>query len=163
MHMVDKFKTEPPLAPKTNNRDGTTQQLATSELTPSYHDQFLEQLYRQYNIEVSHAILFYVQNQAEPQIFVGKEKVVLGRKDDNGRITPEFDLTPYDGGQHGVSRLHAKIAYKDDKYMIQDLGSTNGTRINGNKLVPYQYMPLSDGAVLQIGRLLMNVFIIKRD
>lgn len=36
-----------------------------------------------------------------------------------------------------VSRKHAKIIYKDDVFFIIDLGSKNGTYLNGKKLEPY--------------------------
>lgn len=31
----------------------------------------------------------------------------------------------------GVSRLHALITYRDEEYTVEDLGSTNGTYVNG--------------------------------
>jgi hypothetical protein len=34
----------------------------------------------------------------------------------------------------GLSRRHAKIVCKDGKWTIEDLGSTNGTFVNGNKI-----------------------------
>lgn len=33
-----------------------------------------------------------------------------------------------------VSREHARITYKDGKWFIEDLNSTNGTYINGNRI-----------------------------
>lgn len=33
-----------------------------------------------------------------------------------------------------VSREHARITYKDSKWFIEDLNSTNGTYINGNRI-----------------------------
>ncbi|MEO1288917.1 MAG: FHA domain-containing protein [Chloroflexota bacterium] len=123
----------------------------------------MRQLYRQYNIEVNHAILFYVEDHEEPVIFVGKDKIIVGREDAMGRITPEFETTRFNGSANGISRMHAKIVREGDQYLIQDLGSTNGTRLNGNKLVPYQYVPLHDGAILQFGRLMVSAFIINRD
>ena len=50
----------------------------------------------------------------------------------------------------GISRYHAKIEYVEgDKWKIQDLNSTNGTRINGKKIDrPTQ---LKEGDQIQIG------------
>ena len=39
---------------------------------------------------------------------------------------------------HDISRAHAKIAVKEGKIIIVDLGSPNGTRINGEALQPNQ-------------------------
>jgi len=47
-----------------------------------------------------------------------------------------------------VSRNHAEIRCYDDSVIVTDLGSTNGTKING-KLV--QEMRLNDGDILSIG------------
>jgi len=48
-----------------------------------------------------------------------------------------------------VSRSHAKITCRDGEYFIEDLGSSNGTRVNGHALVaPHR---LSDGDVIQVG------------
>jgi predicted component of type VI protein secretion system len=47
-----------------------------------------------------------------------------------------------------VSRLHARIAWRDDHYEIEDLGSKNGTHLNGRDLIGPQ--PLHDGDEIQI-------------
>jgi predicted component of type VI protein secretion system len=47
-----------------------------------------------------------------------------------------------------VSRLHARIAWNEDHYMIEDLGSKNGTHLNGREVVTAQ--PLHDGDEIQI-------------
>ena len=31
----------------------------------------------------------------------------------------------------GVSRLHSRVTYRDEEYTVEDLGSTNGTYVNG--------------------------------
>lgn len=48
-----------------------------------------------------------------------------------------------------ASRLHAEVRKEGDAYWLQDLGSANGTRYNGNLVtIP---LPLSDGGEIQIG------------
>lgn len=126
------------------------------------HEQYLDSLYKQYNIQVRHALLFYVAGKAEPTIFVNKMEIDMGRADAKGRIVPEFDLTDFGGATLGVSRLHAKIVYVEGQYLLQDLHSTNYTRLNGHKLLPYQYTPIHDGSVIQVGHLAMNVFVVQR-
>ena len=45
-----------------------------------------------------------------------------------------------------VSRRHARIVYEADQYVLEDLGSTNGTFIDGNRLtVP---TPLTSGVTV---------------
>lgn len=48
----------------------------------------------------------------------------------------------------GVSRRHAKITYLGSSYVIEDLGSRNGTKVNGKKIG--EPTPLNDGDVVQI-------------
>ena len=44
-----------------------------------------------------------------------------------------------------VSRHHAEVVQYGDKYFIKDLSSTNGTFINGNKLMADTDVELKDG------------------
>ena len=60
---------------------------------------------------------------------------------------PTTDITLLD---EGISREHALIVYdpEADGYTIEDLQSTNGTKVNGKRVRSAQ---LSDGDELQIG------------
>lgn len=53
---------------------------------------------------------------------------VIGR---SGTIQPEHFQS-----NHFVSNIHAKISLGDNGYVLIDENSTNGTKINGDKLVP---------------------------
>jgi|GEM_PF-2147026 len=160
--MPDYLSTRPPEQTTTDDNAGKTQRLHADSVSFDAHEQYLDRLYRQYNIRVNHAVLFYVENETEPIIFVDKDEINVGRQDEKGRITPELDLGLYDGAELGVSRLHAKIVRENDQYLIQDLHSTNSTWLNGHKLVPYQYTLITDGSIVQFGRLAMTVFVIQR-
>jgi pSer/pThr/pTyr-binding forkhead associated (FHA) protein len=50
-----------------------------------------------------------------------------------------------------ISRHHCVIRVRDDQAFVEDLGSRNGTYINGVRTVGEQ--PLSHGALLKIGKL----------
>lgn len=47
-----------------------------------------------------------------------------------------------------ISRLHARVVWRDDHYEIEDLSSKNGTHLNGRDVVSPQ--PLHDGDEIQI-------------
>lgn len=64
-----------------------------------------------------------------------------------GRQGAEADLVMK---EPGVSRLHAEFVKEKDGYAVKDLGSRNGTRLNGELLVPYQSHPLGDGDIVKI-------------
>jgi phage tail-like protein len=53
--------------------------------------------------------------------------------------------------QQGVSRQHARIHCEQGECEIADLGSSNGTRLNGAKLIPRTPMPLADNDRINIG------------
>lgn len=61
-----------------------------------------------------------------------------------GREGGDLDLNQY----VQMSRLHARIFVENGVWNVQDLGSTNGTHINGERVVNRQ---LQDGDVLQLG------------
>ncbi len=81
----------------------------------------------------------------------------LGRVDPTQSIFPEVDLTEDHALEYGVSREHACIFQREDAAEVTDLGSTNGTLLNGQRLAPYSPQPLSDGDHLQLGRLVIEV------
>jgi hypothetical protein len=84
-------------------------------------------------------------------------EAVLGRLDATRGVFPNIDLTPEGGLEGGVSRRHARIHRQKSQYFIEDLGSANGTFLNGQRLTPYLPHPLHDGDELQLGRVRIRV------
>ncbi|GAB5492254.1 MAG: hypothetical protein Phog2KO_24690 [Phototrophicaceae bacterium] len=162
--MTDFEITNKPLSTSILGDDSdSSEQTDARTLSVEMREQYLEQLYRQYNIKATHAILFYLPNQTEPMIFVDKKTINIGRSDAKGRIIPEFDLGTFDGAELGVSRLHARIVWDEDRYLLQDLASTNYTRIDKQKITAYQWYPIEDGRQIQFGRLVTTVFVIQSE
>jgi len=83
----------------------------------------------------------------------------LGRSDPSQNVFPEVDLTDDLALEYGVSREHARISRRGRTLVIEDLGSTNGTLLNGVRLDPYLPEPLKHGDQLQLGKLLIEVLI----
>ena len=81
----------------------------------------------------------------------------LGRIDPIQSIYPEIDLTDDLALEYGVSRRHACIFRRGNAVEVEDLGSINGTLLNGKRLAPYIPEPLKDGDQIQLGKLLIEV------
>jgi pSer/pThr/pTyr-binding forkhead associated (FHA) protein len=89
------------------------------------------------------------------------EQVHIGRLDAAHGIFPDVDLSPDGGLEGGVSRRHCKIWQGEGEYFIEDLGSANGTYLNGERLTPYLPHSLEDGDDLQLGQVRLGVVIQK--
>src|SRR6185312_641126 len=63
--------------------------------------------------------------------------MIIGRSDPQRGIKPDIDLLPLDPAQT-VSRQHARIACRSDRYYLEDLKAFNRTRVNGMPLIPHQ-------------------------
>lgn len=50
-----------------------------------------------------------------------------------------------------VSRQHAQLRLLDGKMSLQDLGSTNGSKVNGKSIAPGQWTPLPPHAQIALG------------
>lgn len=91
---------------------------------------------------------------------IGKDEFSVGRVSDGQSILPDIDLSPYDAFNQGVSRLHAKIRIENENTIfITDLGSSNGTSINNNKLPPHQENQVGHGDVIALGRFKIQALI----
>ena len=66
-----------------------------------------------------------------------------------GKLREKVDLELKD---RSVSRIHARILKQDDKYYLQDCGSTNGTFINGIQLQTEETVPIEKDDEIGIGR-----------
>jgi len=86
-----------------------------------------------------------------------KAEVDIGRLDAAHDILPDVDLTSDGGLEGGVSRRHCKIHQRHSNYLIEDVGSANGTFLNGSRLTPYLPHVLKDGDRLQVGHVKLRV------
>jgi hypothetical protein len=82
---------------------------------------------------------------------------VIGRVHPRSEERPDLDLNKFGAFFHGVSRKHVSITKDGNLLQIEDLGSTNGTYLNGMKLYPHQPRMLRDGDELCLGHLVMRV------
>jgi len=75
----------------------------------------------------------------------------IGRRSTSRHTEPEIDLKG-PPGDPGVSRLHAKlVARPDGGWSVIDLGSPNGTLVNGREITANEPVPLRDGDRISLG------------
>lgn len=109
--------------------------------------------------DISNAIASYIAGNRVADVFAGKDgspaqikidqklyklkdRVTIGRDKENDIVI---------GGANSVSRKHAVIEKKADRYFITDVGSTNGTFLNNKKITANRMEPIKPGDTLKIG------------
>ena len=88
-----------------------------------------------------------------------RTEFTLGRSAEGQPIVPDVDLSSYNAYANGVSRLHAAIKLVKNQIVVVDLGSSNGTYLNGVRLSPYIETPVTHGDLIYLGKLKMQVLI----
>ncbi len=85
------------------------------------------------------------------------EELVIGRKDPTTDYLPAIDLTPERASKMGVSRKHAVIVRRDGALHIRDNNSSNGTFLNGQRLIEDKMRVLRDGDDIRVGKIVLRV------
>lgn len=83
-----------------------------------------------------------VRTSTNEKISINKPEFVIGKE----RRRVDYCIS----NNNSVSRTHAKIKARAGKFFISDLGSTNCTYVNGNKLTPNQEVALNNGDKIKI-------------
>ena len=74
------------------------------------------------------------------------DQIVIGRDSNNGVAINDAE----------ISRKHARLTFQGGKYVLDDLGSTNGTFVNGQRLAGP--VVLKSGDVVSLGEQIVLVF-----
>jgi serine/threonine protein kinase len=102
-------------------------------------------------VPVQSAVLRIVEPvRAAWEMPVANSLMLLGRASEAESYRPDFDMTFYDDGGY-VSRRHARITRGRGGYFISDLGSSNGTTVNGRPLIAHHAHPLRNGDRIKVG------------
>jgi len=88
-----------------------------------------------------------------------RNEFTLGRLSEGQPIMPDIDLTPYQAYASGVSRLHAVVKRDSERVLVMDLGSSNGTYVNGRRINPHVEESLNHGDILALGKLKIQVLL----
>jgi hypothetical protein len=109
------------------------------------------------NLESGAMLGLRVVSTGELVSLLGRDNFTLGRTSKGQAIVPDIDLDPYQGFEHGVSRIHAEVRLGHDGVVVVDLDSANGTLVNSQRLTPQIPAPVHHGDIIQLGRLRLQL------
>jgi predicted component of type VI protein secretion system len=99
-----------------------------------------------------------IEGSSEPIVLKPEAETIFGRRDPATGAMPDVDLTPFAGYRMGVSRRHAAIRFGDGQSLnLWDLGSSNGTYLNGERLSAHRPYRMHDGDELRLGQMMIRV------
>lgn len=105
-----------------------------------------------------------IQGSTDPILFKPKTETIFGRRDPATGAMPDVDLTPFAGYRMGVSRRHAAIRSSDNQNLdLWDLGSSNGTFLNEERLNPHRPYRLRDGDEIRLGSMGIRIYFQRDD
>jgi serine/threonine-protein kinase len=97
--------------------------------------------------------------ELDASFLLQKESNLVGRTDPLSNIFPEVDLSRFDPLTK-VSRRHARIWREGEAFMVEDLGSVNGTVINDMiRLEPRQPRALDSGDRIRLGETTLHFLV----
>ncbi len=95
-----------------------------------------------------------VEGAGEIYALAGSEMLV-GRYDPVTEVQPEIDLSNVDT-KRSVSRRHARLKLEDGVWLVsEEVGTLNGTFVNGERINTGRSLPLKHGDVLSFGMVRM--------
>jgi hypothetical protein len=97
-----------------------------------------------------------IDGAAQVVILDGQPEYILGREG-HDQVVPDLNLNPYGAREKGVSRVHAALRRDRSQVLLIDLGSTNGTRLNGKPLAAHQPTRVENGDEIRLGKLMLRI------
>jgi hypothetical protein len=113
----------------------------TTLLTPMDATVLLSASSLQHGVKAARPYLEWNLDGAVKMVRIEKSPFVIGRMGQG---------VDFGHQETGVSRIHAEITIENDQNMLKDLGSRNGTFINGEIMVPYRMYSLQEGDIVKL-------------
>jgi pSer/pThr/pTyr-binding forkhead associated (FHA) protein len=102
------------------------------------------------------ALAYFIAPSTGNVFPVYKSDVLIGRYDSVTGMSPDVDLTNEDQSRN-ISRRHARLVIRDAKYFVaEEIGTMNGTYLNGKRLPTGVLTPIHDGDELTLCRLALQ-------
>ncbi len=93
-------------------------------------------------------ILCLSRDGEETKVAMTEDRWIIGR---SGTGIHHTDLS------EGVSRIHVEVSKHRDGLEVKDLGSLNGSYLNGERMIPYKAYPFTHTDVLKYARTALRV------
>jgi len=110
---------------------------------PSFADQLLCTLQGE-DIETRAQIRFAIQDRLQRE---NGGRLILGRNSKSAHLCIK---------NTSVSGRHCSLIFRNGHFEVEDLDSSNGTRVNGRRLVPFRPVPIADGDRIETGEVLLH-------
>ncbi|CAM4484025.1 hypothetical protein FHS16_004969 [Paenibacillus endophyticus] len=98
----------------------------------------------QEQLELQHSSALWLQRRLDG------ERTRLELTECSFKIGRIGEKVSYADHANGISRLHLELEYAEGHYMAKDLGSKNGSLLNGQVMVPYKSYKLNIGDIVQL-------------
>ncbi len=136
----------------------TTQNISTEQFSASLPKKNIQDVYQPFDGNDAWGSI-HLLDTGQVLPLTSRNEFTLGRISDGQPIMPDIDLSPYQAYAGGVSRLHAIIKREGDRILFMDLGSANGSYINGKRLQPNAEQYINHGDIVALGKLKMQVLV----
>jgi len=103
-------------------------------------------------------IKLHILGMPTPVVVRLNPAIILGRVDKDNPSEMDVDLGPYGAAEYGVSRQHACLELLRKTVMLTDLGSTNGTFLNDQRVLPQQRRVVRDNDEIRLGKLVIHIY-----
>ncbi|MDP1544719.1 MAG: FHA domain-containing protein [Anaerolineales bacterium] len=137
-------------------RDDISTQIITGDDGRVESKKSTEDKYQPFNVNEAWGSLHLVDTGQVLPLSM-KSEFTLGRVSEGQPIMPDIDFSPYQAYASGVSRLHAVLKRADERIIYMDLGSANGSYVNGARLSPNVEHPLNHGDMIALGKLRIQI------
>ncbi len=104
------------------------------------------------------AMVLFVEDHQEPLSVMVSRRVTLGRYREDAPQDTHVDLDAFNAFDKGVSRVHLAIHRRSDGFYVEDLGSSNGSWLNNESMIPHQVYPFANGGEVRLGALRIRMF-----
>ncbi len=141
-----------------NSDELVTQNITTAQVHEAFAQQRTQPITSP-QVEVTTWASLHLLDTGQMLPLMDRNEFTLGRVSDGQPIMPDIDLSAYQAYASGVSRLHAVLKRIGSRVVIMDLGSANGTYLNGKRLDPNVEQSINHGDIIALGKLKIQILL----